>query len=290
MTGKGKVTGGREFDKTHVHKLLTSPVYIGKVCYKTEVHEGEHDAIIDPEVYEKAQSILKGNANCCGLENRNKHKALLRGLLRCETCNCGMSHSFTTKGTKVYRYYVCQKAQKRGWDACPAPSIPAGEIEGFVINEIKAIGKNERLIQSTINEIRHQTEDSIKKLAGERCRLLRQLGQDSAELGHVAQHLSPESDRLSQLKSRIESTERRIAKIAQEQQSLTDKEIQDQEVQEVFSDFSRLWGNLHPREQCRVIESLIQQVSYDGEAGRLSISYKPAAMGLISTELQEVLA
>ena len=290
VTGKGKVTGGREFDKTHVHKLLTSPVYIGKVCYKTEVHEGEHDAIIDPEVYEKAQSILKGNAICCGLENRNKHKALLRGLLRCETCNCGMSHSFTTKGTKVYRYYVCQKAQKRGWDACPAPSIPAGEIEGFVINEIKAIGKNERLIQSTINEIRHQTEDSIKKLAGERSRLLRHLGQDSAELGHVAQHLSPESDRLSQLKSRIESTERRIAKITKEQQSLTGKEIQDQEVHNVFSDFSRLWGNLHPREQCRVTESLIQQVSYDGEAGRLSISYKPAAMSLMSTESQEVLA
>ncbi|MDA9859142.1 recombinase family protein, partial [Rubripirellula sp.] len=76
---------GREFDKTHVHKLLTSPVYIGKVCYKTEVHEGEHDAIIDLDVYEKVQQILKGNATTCGLENRNKHKALLRGLLRCET-------------------------------------------------------------------------------------------------------------------------------------------------------------------------------------------------------------
>ena len=82
----------------------------------------------------------------------------------------------------------------------------------------------------------------------------------------------------------------RIAKIAQEQQSLTGKEIQDQEVHEVFSDFSRLWGNLHPREQCRIIESLIQQVSYDGEAGRLSISYKPAAMSLMSKESQEVLA
>jgi site-specific DNA recombinase len=101
------VTGGREFDKTHVHKLLTSPVYIGKVCYKTEVHEGEHDAIIDPDVYEKVQQILKGNATTCGLENRNKHKALLRGLLRCETCNCAMSHSFTTQGKKVYRYW-CQ--------------------------------------------------------------------------------------------------------------------------------------------------------------------------------------
>ena len=79
-------------------------------------------------------------------------------------------------------------------------------------------------------------------------------------------------------------------KITQEQQSLTSKEIQDQEVHNVFSDFSRLWGNMHPREQCRVIESLIQQVSYDGEAGRLSIRYKPAAMSLMFTGSQEVLA
>lgn len=35
---------------------------------------------------------------------------------------------------------------------------------------------------------------------------------------------------------------------------------------------------------------LIHQVSYDGEAGRLSISYKPATMSLMSTESQEVQA
>ncbi|MDA7914700.1 hypothetical protein N9B98_00375 [bacterium] len=44
----------------------------------------------------------------------------------------------------------------------------------------------------------------------------------------------------------------------------------------------------HPPQQCRIIESLITQFSYDGEAGKLVISYKPAAFDLMST--QEVLA
>src|SRR5262249_37373434 len=35
-----------------------------------------------------------------------------------------------------YHYYVCAGAQKRGWQSCPAPSIPAGTIEQLVVDEI----------------------------------------------------------------------------------------------------------------------------------------------------------
>ena len=68
---------------------------------------------------------------------RNKYGALLRGLLYCIPCNAAMSHSYTVKNkNKRYRYYVCCKAQKQGWDSCPTKSLPAAEIEEFVVDRL----------------------------------------------------------------------------------------------------------------------------------------------------------
>lgn len=45
------------------------------------------------------------------------------------------------KGTKKYRYYVCTSAQARGWDTCPSKSIPAAEIERFVVEQVRGMGR-----------------------------------------------------------------------------------------------------------------------------------------------------
>lgn len=52
-----------------------------------------------------------------------------------------MTPSHSSRGGKRYRYYVCSGAQKRGWSTCPAPSIPAAEIERFVVDEIRAMAR-----------------------------------------------------------------------------------------------------------------------------------------------------
>ena len=64
---------------------------------------------------------------------------LLQGLLRCRNCSCSMTPvTASKKGAKKYRYYVCLSAQKRGWDTCPSKSIPAAEIEQFVVDQVRA--------------------------------------------------------------------------------------------------------------------------------------------------------
>jgi site-specific DNA recombinase len=156
-TRKGTTSGGRVFDKGVLYDTLTNVAYIGKVRYKEEVHEGEHEPIVDEEVFAKVQALLQRNGRSGGRAVRNKHNALLRGLLRCVACDCGMSHSYSTKRTRLYRYYVCHRAQKQGWKKCPSPSIPAGEIERFVIDEIKAI-----LIDSELAALKIETIDEAE--------------------------------------------------------------------------------------------------------------------------------
>src|SRR5882724_566086 len=46
-TKAGHERGGLRFTKTNLHRLLTNVSYAGQVRYRTEVHAGEHTAIID---------------------------------------------------------------------------------------------------------------------------------------------------------------------------------------------------------------------------------------------------
>jgi site-specific DNA recombinase len=47
-----------------------------------------------------------------------------------------MVHHDAVKKQRRYPYYVCRRATQRGWSTCPAPSLPAAEVEQFVVEQI----------------------------------------------------------------------------------------------------------------------------------------------------------
>jgi site-specific DNA recombinase len=179
-----------------------------------------------------------------GREVRNKHGALLRGLLHCAACNCGMSHSFTSKGTRQYRYYTCQNAQSRGWEACPSPSVPAGEIEAFVVDEIKCIGRDPGIIKETIAQARAQLEEQIEGLKAERSGLWQRLRDDHALLGRLAATAPPGDPRLADANDRIREAERRVSEVDSELATLQGNVLDENEVANVLRDFNAVWDCL----------------------------------------------
>ena len=167
-TKKGKQRGGKPFNKSTLFKLLTNVVYLGKVSYRDEVYDGEHEAIVDEDLFRRVQALLRRNRNSGGTYVRNKYGALLKGLVRCTACGCAMSHHFTTSGNKRYRYYVCVNAQMRGWDKCPSPSLPAAELEQFVVDQIRALGQDGQVITDSIHRAQQQLQDEIAGLRAQR--------------------------------------------------------------------------------------------------------------------------
>jgi site-specific DNA recombinase len=286
-TKKGDVRGGRVFDKNSLHMLLNNVVYIGKVRYKDEVHKGEHEAIVDSGNFEKAQAILRRNARSGGRAVRNKHGALLRGILHCVPCGCGMSHATTDKGPRQDRYYVCNHAQKRGWQTCPSPSIPAGEIERFVVDQIKAIGRDPQIIKETLAQARRQAEDQIEQLTAERERLQTRLRADHAELSRLAALARPNDPRLADTHDRLHEAERRVSEIDSELATLDADVVDEAEVAAALADFDAVWDCLAPREQARVVELLVERVAYEGGAGSISITFRPAGIKSLAGELTQ---
>ncbi|MDP3938548.1 MAG: recombinase family protein [Deltaproteobacteria bacterium] len=140
-TKKGRERQGRSFDKTNLFALLTNVIYLGEVNYKGTIYAGEHAAIVDRDVWRQVQKVLRGNGLTGRRSVRVKHEVLLAGLLRCSPCGTTMVHTYTVKGQRRYRYYVCLKAQKQGWAECPTGALPAREIERFVMERLRAMGK-----------------------------------------------------------------------------------------------------------------------------------------------------
>lgn len=286
-TRKETRRGGCPFNKNRLHQFLTNPTYIGKIAYKTELHEGAHDAIVDATTFERVQQMLHENGNCgCG-EKRNKHGALLRGLLHCSACDCGMTHTFTNKGNRRYRYYVCNKAQQLGRSTCPAPSIAAKQIEQFVIDEIKAIGQDPALVAATLAESRRLADEAVQRLKRERAALERQRRADGAEQRQLLarNNRNFEPGRMAEVQERMAQTESRFAEVEAELAGVLTMHVVEADVAAAFAQFDNLWAALAPKEQARVLALLIERVDYDGQHGDVTFAFRPSALKVPATKV-----
>ena len=149
-TRSGTMRPGRLFDKGVLYKLLNNRVYLGKAVHKGKSYPGEHQAIIDAPIWDKVHSILSENARRRGNHVRAATPALLKGLVRCASCDRAMTPSHARKNGRRYRYYVCQSAIKNGHASCPVRSLPAGEIEEAVLVQVRALLRAPEMVARTL--------------------------------------------------------------------------------------------------------------------------------------------
>jgi len=281
-TRKGHERGGRPFDKNNLLKLLTNVVYLGKVKYKTEVHEGEHDAIVDEDVRRRANQILRVNGRTGGMHIRNKYGALLKGLLYCAPCKLAMGHSYSVRnGNCCYRYYVCYTAQKRGWHACPSKSLPAEQIERFVVDRIRSMGKDPELLSMALDQARQQEQERVSELESENRILERGLKRLNNEIRQAATDAAGNgraAARLADLHERLRETERRVTEVRDELARVRRRMVTKDEVDSALDAFQPLWETLSPREQARVLRLLVKRVDYDGQKGTVSLTFHPSGI------------
>ena len=290
QTKAGGRVGGRPFDKNMLYHLLTNVVYLGKVRYRDEVHPGEHAAIVDEQIWQRVQAMLQRNRRTGGALVRNKHGALLKGRLRCAPCKCSMGHAYTAQGTKRYRYYVCLKAQKRGWHNCPTKSVPAGEIERFVVEQIKGIGKDPTVLAETLRQARGQGQRSLAELEAEERGLGRELARHNAELRKLASAVKngEKAGELANLQDRIRAAEQRATEVREQVVALSREMVDEREVEAALSVFDPMWDTLSPREQARIIHLLVERVDYDGKHGTVSVTFRPNGIKTLAQQLKEV--
>lgn len=270
------MSGDPPFDKTIMFRLLTNVVYRGKVRYKDEVHEGEHDAIIDEEVFHRVQRLLRSNGRAGGMHVRNKYGALLKGLLHCKPCARAMMHTYTAKGNRRYRYYVCYTAQKQGWHACPSKSVPAEQLERFVIEQIRAVGRDPAVMALALDQARAQALEETAAFESDARIAEREINRIRAEMtkaGTDAASNAHAATRLADLHERLRDAERRLTDLRDQAEWARRNLVTKSEVDSALDAFAPLWDALSPREQARVLRLLIRRVEYDGANGKVAVTF-----------------
>lgn len=281
LTRKGRHKGGRPFDKCSVHSLLTNVLYIGRIRHKENVYDGVHEPIIQPDVFNAVQRMLKEHGRGSGKRLINRHNALLKGMLFCPACGYAMAHSPTKKKSRLYRYYVCQTAIKRGHGQCSTGSIPAPAIEAAVVESLRCIVDDDGLKREIYKQSEHLIEQRQERLDLQLRQLTKQRSRDKAELERMATEGEAgelNDARRHDLHSRIERTCTQLEEATDALAIAGQQSFGRDEVDEALGDFDRLWKILKARERVQLLELLVSRVQYDRSDGTLAISYHPTAI------------
>jgi len=159
LRAEGLVTKtGRPFDKGAVYKLLINRTYRGEAVHKGRAYPGEHAAIIPRDLWDRVHAILAESPRARAARNRDRPPALLRGLLFGPDGRA-MSPTHTRKKGRLYRYYVSQAVLQGGSNDAPHRRLPAGEIEGLVMAQVRALLRQPEVVVGTGQVARAEAPD-----------------------------------------------------------------------------------------------------------------------------------
>jgi site-specific DNA recombinase len=146
-TGRG--TGGLLISRGHLYWILSNPIYIGRLRHKGQIHEGLHEAIIDPETWDRVQARLADQTQTRKASHPDTHSFLVGRLYDDRGHRMGASHA--AKGGRRWRYYVSRAVLKgRNLDAGSVARVSALEVERQVSEAVKVIlSSHDRLIESS---------------------------------------------------------------------------------------------------------------------------------------------
>lgn len=261
--------GGKPFIKSTLSRLLGDISYTGRIRYRGEIIQGEHPAIVDPAAFDQVQALLKELHRKGDPLARNQHHALLKGLLICAPCSCGMTYTWTKRDQRFYAYYTCANSRSHGADTCPMPNLPAADIERIAVDEIKAICCDPRLSGQVLTELAAQQ-------AAERARLQEEVRQAEADLAKARTVASRTgTDPLRQAEGRLTFARAALASAKQATMSKA-------EALAALHSFEPVWAELSPPERARLLRLLVEKVLVDGQAGKVSFVFRAAGLAALA--------
>lgn len=288
-TKKGYSKGDGAFDKGSLHALLTNPIYIGKIRHKKDLFDGIHEPIVEVDLFRQVQKQLQHNSRTGGVEVRNKHGALLKGLLFCKACNCSMTHTFTSKRSKRYRYYTCTHAIKSGRRNCPSRSLPALHTEETVVDQFRELVASPVLREEVLKQSLHVVSVEADAMKKEREQLKSQVCAHHADIHKLS--VDEKGDEvttaIAKLHDRIADADKRLTDLDKQIQECKKDQLTQEQVEAAFVNFDDFWETLSPREQASALRCVFERIEFDAVDSSLSMEFHSEVIQALAQDRQE---
>jgi site-specific DNA recombinase len=293
-TRDGRRREGGPWDIPGVRRLLRDPLYAGKSKLGGDTFPGEHTGIIPKNLFAAVQGAMDENRGRGGAAQRNVHGALLRGLLRCAACDAAMTHTWARKGGRIYRYYVCSSAQKRGRDTCPTKSVAAGRIEEFVVDRLKAIGADPGLQRATFREALAQVASQRRALKAEEKRFRDEAPRVRSEVERLVKAITASApgqaqdairDGLGTAQDRLVALEGRLREVRAQTERLATLQVDEADLGRALRSFAPIWDVLHAPERERILNLVFDRIGYEGRTREMTFTFRLGGLGSLVPEV-----
>jgi DNA invertase Pin-like site-specific DNA recombinase len=147
----GFICGGVNFTWHPLHKILTNPLYAGIIRHKDSLYPGQHEAIVDLDLFREVQDLVVELAASERARRILAYPALLKGIIF-DMAGERLYPTHCRKGSRYHRYYVSAFLVKRKSRTEPKNRmrIAAPALEGFVIRVLVEHLRDPSWIASTL--------------------------------------------------------------------------------------------------------------------------------------------
>ena len=144
---------GVQWGISSIQRMIRNPVYCGQIRSGKTHFAGRHEAIIDKEQYELAQSIIGSKSTVPNRAQSSRH--LLSGIARCSECGKNLVNHSLNQGPKKKRYdfYKHNNVVKTG-TSCIGFSKAATILESLVIEQIAKIAESGDIQKVLLQDVR----------------------------------------------------------------------------------------------------------------------------------------
>ena len=135
----GRLSGGQKLSRGALYLMLQNRIYCGETKHKGNAYPGQHEAIIDADLWQVVQDKLATNRQERALGVGAESPSLLAGLI-VDAEGQRLTPTHANKRGKRYRYYISTSlldGKRRAGQG--TFRLPAGEIEGLVLDRLRAL-------------------------------------------------------------------------------------------------------------------------------------------------------
>lgn len=267
-----KSPAGKAWRKQSILNILKNPFYKGSMRWNGELYKGNHEALINPELWDRANKFLGTKLPKHRFVAKPKtYIYLLEGLIKCGKCNSRFLSTHTLNGpNEKFYYYVCGRT-KQGL-GCDNKPLPSETFDRAIVDYLKKSSSDPKIllraIRQAITEAREKLSRTNKDLQKTGKRLMELKDENSKLLNlaikGVVSRGGTFKDKMEKNDREIFSLEEQIAKL-NAQKSVASATIESSDlIQDNIAFASKNLGIIPPEAQKNLIQSLIKEITvYD---------------------------
>ena len=178
-----------------------------------------------------------------------------------------------------------------GAASCPSSRVPCADLEEFVVAEVRHIGKDPRLLKETIAAARRQSTARKPELESDLKRLERRESELLQEKQNLVNAISKNGSgsgsllqKLGEVESDLQEVSGRVGDIRAELAVLENQTVDENDLRKALTSFDAIWNELFPAEKARVLNLLIEKVTFDATASEVEILFRPCGIRALAHE------